>query len=265
MTVTMAVRLAAVSLLASCQTIFAQQPIDPVSRSAAISAFADGEQSVKFDRLYRVYDNEVDQGSAPGSVARSTILAGPRSDFSFGVSSRLDVTATDGGRATALCTDGLVLTVDTETPFSLSSAYAADPRVGAAATGGIVTLEVDGEGVITLLDGSEVSEVELRASDRPAGAATGGRLAPGQYRLSVEFSANAAAIGGDAMTGLNAEALFTTSCRVDLNADGLVDLFDFLQYQTLFDDRDPRADFNGDGVFDIFDFLGYLDAFDDPC
>jgi|GEM_PF-6088667 len=265
MNVTMAVRLAVVSLLASCQALVAQQPIDPVSRSASISAFADGQQSVRFDRLYRVYESEVTEGTAPGSVATSTILAGPRTDFSFGVSSRLDVTATGSGRATALCTDGVVFTVGAESPFSLSSAYAADARVGAAATSGIVTLEVDGEGIITLQDGSEVTMVELRASDRPAGAATGGRLSAGQYRLTVEFSANAAAVGGDAMTGLTAEALFTTSCRVDLNADGLVDIFDFLQYQTFFDDQDPRADFNGDGLFDIFDFLGYLDAFDDPC
>lgn len=265
MTVTMAVRLAAVSLLASCQTLLAQQPINPVERAASISAFADGEQSVRFDRLYRVYENEVSQGSAPASVARATILAGPMGDFAFGVSTRLDVTATDAGRATAFCTDSLVLLVDTETPFSLSSAYAADLPVGAAATGGTVGLKVDGEGSITLQDGSVASEVELRSSVRPAGAATGGRLAPGQYRLTVEFSANSAAVGGDAMVGLNAEALFTTSCRVDLNADGLVDIFDFLLYQTFFDDRDPRADFNGDGAFDIFDFLGYLDAFDDPC
>ncbi|UYV11437.1 MAG: hypothetical protein NCW75_09000 [Phycisphaera sp.] len=265
MTVTMAVRLAAVSLFASCQTLLAQEPINPVDRAASISAFADGDQSVRFERLYRVFENEVIQGSPPASVAQASILAGPMGEFAFGVSTRLEVTATDAGRATAFCTDSLVFDVVVETPFSLSSRYDADTPVGAAATGGTVGVAVEGEGVITLSDGRVVSAVELRASDRPDGAAVGGRLSPGRYRMSVEFSANSAAVGGDAMTGLNAEALFTTSCRVDLNADGRVDIFDFLQYQTLFDDRDPRADFNGDGVFDIFDFLGYLDAFDDPC
>jgi hypothetical protein len=265
MTMTKIVCLVVVSVLASCSAVLAQEAIDPVSRAASISAFADGEQSVRFDRLYRVYENEVTQGGAPGSAARSSIVAGPRGPFAFSVEGRLDVATASTGRATALCSDSVLFAVHAGTPFSLSSAYAQDARTGAAAASGSVMVEVDGPGGITLRDGSVVAEVRLRSSDRPAGAAIGGTLAPGQYRLTVEFSANAAGVGAASTAGLSARALFTTSCRVDLTADGIVDLFDFLDFQTLFDDRDPRADFTEDGVFDLFDFLAFIDLFDGPC
>lgn len=54
-------------------------------------------------------------------------------------------------------------------------------------------------------------------------------------------------------------------CPADLDGDGRLTIFDFLAFQTLFDDMDPRADFDGDGRFTIFDFLFFQTAFDDGC
>jgi hypothetical protein len=54
-------------------------------------------------------------------------------------------------------------------------------------------------------------------------------------------------------------------CRVDLDGDGQLSLFDFLAFQNLFDAGDPAADFDGDGSLTIFDFLAFQNAFDAGC
>jgi glycosylphosphatidylinositol phospholipase D len=57
----------------------------------------------------------------------------------------------------------------------------------------------------------------------------------------------------------------TTPCPADLDADGALTIFDFLEFQNLFDLMDPRADFDGDGDLTIFDFLAFQNAFDAGC
>ena len=47
----------------------------------------------------------------------------------------------------------------------------------------------------------------------------------------------------------------------DMNADGVLDFFDFLEFQNLFSAMDPLGDFNKDGVFDFFDFLAFQNSF----
>ncbi|GIW74657.1 MAG: hypothetical protein KatS3mg103_1179 [Phycisphaerales bacterium] len=54
-------------------------------------------------------------------------------------------------------------------------------------------------------------------------------------------------------------------CRVDLDGDGSLSIFDFLTFQNLFDAGDLRADFDGDGVLTIFDFLTFQNEFDAGC
>ncbi|GIW74798.1 MAG: hypothetical protein KatS3mg103_1320 [Phycisphaerales bacterium] len=54
-------------------------------------------------------------------------------------------------------------------------------------------------------------------------------------------------------------------CRVDLDGDGSLSLFDFLAYQNLFDAGDPLADFDGDGQLTLFDFLMFQNEFDAGC
>ena len=54
-------------------------------------------------------------------------------------------------------------------------------------------------------------------------------------------------------------------CRVDLDGDGQLTIFDFLAFQNAFDAGDPIADFDGDGALTIFDFLAFQNEFDDGC
>ncbi|MEO1008505.1 MAG: GC-type dockerin domain-anchored protein [Planctomycetota bacterium] len=57
----------------------------------------------------------------------------------------------------------------------------------------------------------------------------------------------------------------SVACPPDLDGDGELTLFDFLAFQNLFTDGDPRADFDGDGELTLFDFLAFQNAFDAGC
>ena len=54
-------------------------------------------------------------------------------------------------------------------------------------------------------------------------------------------------------------------CRADLDGDGELTLFDFLEFQNLFASSDPRADFDGDGDLTLFDFLEFQNEFALGC
>ena len=54
-------------------------------------------------------------------------------------------------------------------------------------------------------------------------------------------------------------------CRADLDGDGRLTIFDFLEYQNLFAIGDIVADFDGDGRLTIFDFLAYQNEFAAGC
>ncbi len=54
-------------------------------------------------------------------------------------------------------------------------------------------------------------------------------------------------------------------CRVDLDGDGALTLFDYLAFSGLFGLGDLQADFDGDGELTIFDFLIYQTEFDAGC
>ncbi|MFI4882690.1 MAG: S8 family serine peptidase [Phycisphaerales bacterium JB064] len=55
------------------------------------------------------------------------------------------------------------------------------------------------------------------------------------------------------------------TCRADLDGDGSLTIFDFLQFQNLFDSGDLTADFDGDGSLTLFDFLAFQNEFDMGC
>jgi photosystem II stability/assembly factor-like uncharacterized protein len=57
----------------------------------------------------------------------------------------------------------------------------------------------------------------------------------------------------------------TAGCAPDLNGDGQLDLFDFLEYVNRFNAGDIRADCTGDQVLDLFDFLCYVNLFNEGC
>ncbi|MFG0284577.1 MAG: GC-type dockerin domain-anchored protein [Phycisphaerales bacterium JB039] len=54
-------------------------------------------------------------------------------------------------------------------------------------------------------------------------------------------------------------------CRVDLDVDGALTLFDFLRFFNLFAAGDLAADFDGDGALTLFDFLLFQDEFAARC
>ncbi|MFG0284483.1 MAG: GC-type dockerin domain-anchored protein [Phycisphaerales bacterium JB039] len=54
-------------------------------------------------------------------------------------------------------------------------------------------------------------------------------------------------------------------CRPDLDGDGELTLFDFLEFQNLFAAGDLRADFDGSGSLDVFDFLEFQNQFEAGC
>jgi hypothetical protein len=56
-----------------------------------------------------------------------------------------------------------------------------------------------------------------------------------------------------------------TTCRADLDGDGVLTFFDFLSFQNLFAAGDPLADFSPDGALDFFDFLAFQNAFVAGC
>ncbi len=60
-------------------------------------------------------------------------------------------------------------------------------------------------------------------------------------------------------------ASFSQACPADLDGDGTLSIFDFLEFQNLFAAGDPAADFDGDGDLTLFDFLAFQNAFDAGC
>ncbi len=57
----------------------------------------------------------------------------------------------------------------------------------------------------------------------------------------------------------------STPCPADFNADGIVDLFDYLDFVSAFANNLPESDFNRDSVIDFFDYLDFVDAFAAGC
>ncbi|UYV12879.1 MAG: S8 family serine peptidase [Phycisphaera sp.] len=55
------------------------------------------------------------------------------------------------------------------------------------------------------------------------------------------------------------------TCRADLDGDGSLTIFDFLEFQNLFSSGDLAADFDGDGQLNIFDFLAFQNEFAAGC
>ena len=59
--------------------------------------------------------------------------------------------------------------------------------------------------------------------------------------------------------------LISIECMAELDGDGVLTIFDFLEFQNLFDAGDLAADMDGDGDLTIFDFLAYQNAFAAGC
>ncbi len=54
-------------------------------------------------------------------------------------------------------------------------------------------------------------------------------------------------------------------CAADVNCDGNVDFFDYLDFVDAFSEQSPIGDFNQDNSIDFFDYLDFVDAFSLGC
>ncbi|MEQ8317849.1 MAG: GC-type dockerin domain-anchored protein [Phycisphaerales bacterium] len=117
-----------------------------------------------------------------------------------------------------------------------------------------------------LVDGSQIGET---VRTRPAGIWDAWLKLEREITLAAAgpvvvevFEASGQRSGND--FALDDFSLVET-CRADLDADGVLTLFDFLAFGVLYDVGSPLADFDGDGSLTIFDFLAFQNAFDLGC
>lgn len=54
-------------------------------------------------------------------------------------------------------------------------------------------------------------------------------------------------------------------CPADVNGDGTVDFFDYLDFVADFAEENPSADYNADGTIDFFDYLDFVAEFSVEC
>ncbi len=57
----------------------------------------------------------------------------------------------------------------------------------------------------------------------------------------------------------------TCGCYADINGDGVLDFFDYLDFVDRFSIGSLAADFNEDGIVDFFDYLDFVDRFSQGC
>ncbi|MEQ9094636.1 MAG: GC-type dockerin domain-anchored protein [Phycisphaerales bacterium] len=136
-----------------------------------------------------------------------------------------------------------------------------------AINGEIVVVGVDttfnDAGRVLAFDAQSGALIGEAAPDMPVSDALyGGAVALDGDRLIVGAS-------GDDSRATDAGAAylfaFTSACRADLDGDGSLTIFDFLQFQNLFSLGDPTADFDNDGNLTLFDFLAFQNEFAAGC
>ncbi|UYV12533.1 MAG: hypothetical protein NCW75_14710 [Phycisphaera sp.] len=73
------------------------------------------------------------------------------------------------------------------------------------------------------------------------------------------------ALAAAGLLALAGTAMAQATCRADLDGDGELTVFDFLEFQNLFSAGDLAADFDGDGALTVFDFLEFQNDFVRGC
>jgi hypothetical protein len=61
------------------------------------------------------------------------------------------------------------------------------------------------------------------------------------------------------------QATLPPICNADINGDGTLDFFDYLDFVAAFSANNPIADYNIDGVIDFFDYLDFVAEFSSGC
>ena len=69
----------------------------------------------------------------------------------------------------------------------------------------------------------------------------------------------------NACTSTSSDVAIVRVCAADFNADGMVDLFDYLDFVDAWASLRSEADFDGDGVVDLSDYLEFVERFGVGC
>jgi hypothetical protein len=100
--------------------------------------------------------------------------------------------------------------------------------------------------------------------DGGGGTSTGGAFTLtgtiGQPDAGAALTAGGFSLSGGFWTGAG-----SPPCRPDLNADGQVNVQDYLAYLQLYSSANPRADFNADAQVNVQDYLAFLAAYALGC
>ncbi|MBU6412060.1 MAG: dienelactone hydrolase family protein [Planctomycetes bacterium] len=83
-------------------------------------------------------------------------------------------------------------------------------------------------------------------------------VAPASAPVTLTLSARSLADGGTRSWLSFSAAAF---CPADVNRDGIIDFFDYLDFVADFSASSTAADFNADGTIDFFDYLDFVAAF----
>jgi hypothetical protein len=93
-----------------------------------------------------------------------------------------------------------------------------------------------------------------------------GEVRAGKYSWILDGGENGRGITGQFLENSRYEFdVRGVECYPDFNADGTLDLFDFLAYVNAFNAGDTDADCNPDGTLDFFDFLCFTNTFNGGC
>ena len=71
--------------------------------------------------------------------------------------------------------------------------------------------------------------------------------------------------GDGASPDIDAVMVVRAACEADLDGNGALDVFDFLEFQNFFGSGDGRADCDASGDLDIFDFLCFTNLYVGGC
>ncbi|NRA58491.1 MAG: hypothetical protein HRU13_10315 [Phycisphaerales bacterium] len=121
-------------------------------------------------------------------------------------------------------------------------------------------------------DGGSTWSLAENVADTPEGWVTAALRVSDVVDITDQFRVRFSATDNpnDSVTeaGLDAFRVIVAGdpvCRADLDGNGELNIFDFLEFQNLFGAGDLAADFDGNGVLNIFDFLAFQNEFDAGC
>ena len=227
----------------------------------------DGFNDAFSDRLFTI-----DPLTAAGSIVGDTGLNWNFRSIAYDATSDTLYAARDNALFTVDRSSGLVTLVANITGAGLSQ---------------LTAFAIDSDGQAW---GSDIQDTSLFQIDLATGAATRiGDAFPGtrNWFNDLTFAPDGTLYGAREQgggiftidTGTGQATLWTASrtyrslsftfsersCRADLDGDGQLTIFDFLEFQNLFAAGDLRADFDGDGQLTIFDFLAFQNEFAAGC